>query len=309
VKEGEADVFPLYEFGLCVSEEIFVAFSGAFESFNCFFCLFGAGNSWKDCEEFFKCLLSLFEKALGFGGFFFFNLQGFFEFLDLRGVITLMLWGGSGWEAVVFFLKSLVFKGKVGQLMKNLLWETNNEVFKTLEVWLEFRVCFRRGFCWFQPVSKFVVIGKVMFEKVILFFRGELEELDQVAGFRKRVVIRIPIKVDGSRFGWLVGDLWAVALLVVLAMVVITRARLSGSCAVLAGGLGLLNARSGDRVADTVEGCTGAKGGEGVALVATGSLVGWGVPMSGYFRDVGRGWDMEWEQGLSRLFQVLDDCL
>jgi hypothetical protein len=106
-----------------------------------------------------------------------------------------------------------------------------------------------------------------------------------------------------------VGDLWAVAFLMVLAVVVVAGARLGGTRAMLARGLGLLNARSGDWVTGAMEGCTGAKGGKGVALVATGPLVGWGVPMGCYFRDVGRGWGMEWEQGFDRLFEVLDNCL
>jgi hypothetical protein len=95
----------------------------------------------------------------------------------------------------------------------------------------------------------------------------------------------------------------------VLTVVVVAGARLGGARAMLARGLGLLDARSRNGMAGAVKGCTGAEGSKGVTLVTAWSLVGWGFPLSCYLRDVGRGWFMEWEQGLGGLIQVLDNCL
>lgn len=77
------------------------------------------------------------------GGFFFFELEGSLEFLDLGSVIALVYWGGGGRQAVVFFLQFLVFEGKAGELMEDLLREPSDEVFEALQVWLEFRVVVR----------------------------------------------------------------------------------------------------------------------------------------------------------------------
>jgi hypothetical protein len=66
----------------------------------------------------------------------------------------------------------------VGELVEDLLWEADDKIFKSLKVGLKFGIGVWGSFRGFKPISELVIVGEVVFEEVVLLFRGELEEFN-----------------------------------------------------------------------------------------------------------------------------------